>query len=128
MAAADTVLMMMSDSNSEHDDGESEGNDDEDDFDGVCCQFFTFAALAVYAVDCFFMYRTYKTVQHPHTSSGGEAAVTTTTTTTTYETRTQYWTQRAAGRSPACTERSLDLATDLTFKPGMFFGFCFWYF
>ncbi|KAL8581129.1 hypothetical protein ACOMHN_033577 [Nucella lapillus] len=54
---------------------------------GAAC-FFTFAALAVYAVDCFFMYRGFKTVQHPHTG-GGQAASTTVTTTTTYE-KNQY--------------------------------------
>jgi hypothetical protein len=49
--------------------------------------FFTFAALAVYAVDVFFMYRNWQTVQHP---VAGAAATSTTTTVTSYETRTQY--------------------------------------
>lgn len=48
---------------------------------GAAC-FFTFAALAVYTVDCFFMYRSFKTVQHPHTGSGGQMTSTTITTTT----------------------------------------------
>ncbi|KAH9491648.1 hypothetical protein Btru_030577 [Bulinus truncatus] len=48
--------------------------------------FFTFAALIVYAVDTYFMYRKWQTVQHP----AAAATTTTTTTTTTYETRTQY--------------------------------------
>lgn len=51
--------------------------------------FFCFAALAVYAVDTFFLYRGWRVVQHPHTTSG-TAVSTATTTTTTYETRTQY--------------------------------------
>jgi len=48
--------------------------------------FFTFAALVVYGVDAFFMYRGWKMVQHPHTGGAG----TTTTTTTTIETHSQY--------------------------------------
>ncbi|CAL1536520.1 unnamed protein product [Lymnaea stagnalis] len=49
--------------------------------------FFTFAALVVYGVDTYFMYRSWKAYQHP---VAGGAVVTTTTTATTYETRTQY--------------------------------------
>ncbi|XP_012942126.1 MARVEL domain-containing protein 1 [Aplysia californica] len=51
--------------------------------------FFTFAALAVYIIDVYFMYRSWQAYQHPSTAAGG-ANTTTTTTTTTYETRTQY--------------------------------------
>ncbi|CAG5131981.1 unnamed protein product [Candidula unifasciata] len=51
--------------------------------------FFTFAALIVYAVDAYFMYKAWQTLQH---APAGAAATTTTTTTTvsSYETKTQY--------------------------------------
>ncbi|XP_076449637.1 uncharacterized protein LOC143286018 [Babylonia areolata] len=57
---------------------------------GAAC-FFTFAAVAVYAVDCFFLYRAYRSVQHPHTTGGASSAggATTVVTTTTYE-KSQY--------------------------------------
>ncbi|KAK3764891.1 hypothetical protein RRG08_025412 [Elysia crispata] len=50
--------------------------------------FFTFAALVLYILDTYFMYRAWKTFHQP--GGQGGPAVTTTTTTTTYETRTQY--------------------------------------
>ncbi|PVD20616.1 hypothetical protein C0Q70_18774 [Pomacea canaliculata] len=54
---------------------------------GAAC-FFTFAALAVYTLDAFFMYRNWKIVTH--SSGAPTTASSTTTTTTVYETRTQY--------------------------------------
>ncbi|XP_041376051.1 plasmolipin-like [Gigantopelta aegis] len=51
--------------------------------------FFCFAALAIFAIDTFFMFRGWQSVQHPVTG-GTTTAATATTTTTTYETRTQY--------------------------------------
>jgi hypothetical protein len=63
------------------------------DFIVILLQIFGLAALAVYCVDTFFMYRDWQSSKfHSGSSAGGTTGTTSTTTTThtTYETRTQY--------------------------------------
>ncbi|XP_062579835.1 plasmolipin-like [Saccostrea cucullata] len=58
----------------------------------IAATIFGMAALAVYIVDTWFMFRNWQSAKHAGTSGSGSGGATTTTTTshTTYETRTQY--------------------------------------
>lgn len=57
----------------------------------IAATVFGMAALALYCVDTFFMYREWQASKyHAGSGDGGAAATTTTTTQSSYETRTQY--------------------------------------